>query len=118
MTEGDDLTGKVVLVGLLFYDEKGKVLNQQQRHGRIANIDERGVTLMLGSGETFVLPPDLSALQKAPPGSFREYSSGESIENPDFIANWYLFRKAGVSESWVWRPGPKITFPDGPTDAE
>lgn len=106
MAEGEVLTGKVVLVGLLFCDEKGKVLNQQQRHGRIASIRQRGVVLTQSSGEEFVFPPDLSVLQEAPPGSFREASSGESIESPDFIANWYLFRKPGESESWVWRPGP------------
>lgn len=118
MDEGDGLEGKVVLVGLLFFDEEGKVLKQQQRHGRIASVGEGGVTLTLSSGESFVLPPDVSTLQKAPPGSFRDASSGELVDNPDFIANWHLFRRPGEPEEWTWRPGPRIAFSGGPTRAE
>lgn len=118
MAEGENLTGKLVLVGLLFLDEEGKVLKQQQRHGRIASIDEKGVTLTLGSGESFLLPPDLSALQEAPRASFKNSSSGEIVANPDFITNWHLVRKPGEPEEWAWRPGPRVTFPGAPADAK
>lgn len=112
MTEAGELTGKMVLVGLVFYDENGSVLKQEQRHGRISAVGPNGIALALTSGDRFVLPPDASLLQPAPRGSFREQSSGEVVEGPDFIASWFLIRNVvDGAETWTWRPAPRISFP-------
>ena len=117
MTGAEKLTGKMVLVGLVFYDENGSVLKQEQRHGRISDVGQSGIALALTSGDRFVLPPDASLLQPAPQGSFREQSSGEVVEAPDFIANWFLIRNVvDGSESWTWRPAPRIFFPPDEPD--
>jgi hypothetical protein len=117
VTERTDLVGKTVLVGLVFFDEKGGFLKQEQRHGQITSVGPQALALQLSSGEPLVLPPDTEVLQVAPVGSFRENSSGDSVENPDFIANWILTRQTANPETWNWRPGPKIAFPEAAPDA-
>ncbi len=82
------MIGKIVLIGLTYYDHQGKFVEQKQMHGRIKSIiPDRGIEVILeGSreGETFWLPPDLSTCREAKPGEYREHSTGEIIHNPDY----------------------------------
>jgi len=57
----------------------------------------------------FILPPNLDAWFKAPPGHYRHAPSGVDIENPDFVVTWNVHRTQeitaeGQHEWWEWVP--------------
>jgi hypothetical protein len=43
-------------------------------------------------GETYVLPAHASAFEPADPGSYRLRSTGETIEDPDYLTTWTIQR--------------------------
>jgi hypothetical protein len=78
-------------VGLTHLDHHGKLIRQQQYHGVITRITEKGIFLRFGDGtERCVLPPDTTHLEKAKPGDYRLRSSGEVVTNPDYLAQWTI----------------------------
>jgi hypothetical protein len=81
------LLGKTILVGITRLNHKEELIEQQQLVGTFISM-EQTICLRLRNGEDFTLPPDLSAFRKANPGIYRLRSTGEEIENPDFIAVW------------------------------
>jgi len=84
------LTGKRVLVGVTFGQSDGMLRLQHQCHGVVVSAGDGGVTVLLesaSSGQTLNLPPDLRSFTAASPGSYRLRSTGEVIENPDFICD-------------------------------
>ena len=103
---------KTLIVGITRIARDGTVVAQFQLHGRIRSIDpEDGLTLEMSDGDRlFQLPPDVNALHPASPGTFRERSTGESIENPDFISMWQIHESEDPSELPTWRPGPQVRF--------
>ena len=88
------LIGKLVLIGLTYYDHDGNFLEQKQMHGRISSVDgKKGLAIALeGSrnGETYWLPPDLRSFREAKPGEYREHSTGEVVVNPDLTTTWEI----------------------------
>ena len=87
------LLGKNVLIGLSYYDHNEELLEQIQLHGHIIGIDDTVVTVKLsGSGEEITFPPDLSAFREASPGDYTLRSTGEVVTNPDFLAQWSIYR--------------------------
>lgn len=90
------IVGDRVIIGLTYLDEAGDVERRVQFHGRIVAADEReGFKVALEgerAGETYSLPPDLTRIEKAPPGSYRLRSTGEEIVDPDFLSNWTVTR--------------------------
>jgi len=102
LVDSSDLVGKVVLAGLTYFDSAGRLLRQRQVHGKIESISPRGIFISIEGGETFVLPPDVHALRKAPPGRFREHGSGQSIDDPDLITMWQ-FRQVHQDGEIKWR---------------
>ncbi|HQQ64499.1 MAG TPA: hypothetical protein PLF22_13145 [Pseudomonadales bacterium] len=89
---GSEYLGKVVLAGLTYYDENGRMLEQKQIHGVIETVTGEGINLRLSNGSEFLLPPDPSFLQSAPLGEYLEHSSGVKIVNPTFITTWEFTR--------------------------
>jgi hypothetical protein len=87
-TEFDQYLGKHLLVGITYLDHKEKVIEKRQFHGKITRITERGIFVMQANGEEFSLPPDIRSLKPAKPGTYRLRSTGEVVENPDFISTW------------------------------
>jgi hypothetical protein len=86
------LIGKRILIGITYLDHDDKVLRQEQLHGVILAADE-GSPIRIGlkgsrDGEEFSLPPDLSALEDAPPGEYRLRGSGEVVVDPDLLTTW------------------------------
>ena len=71
-----------------YVDAEDQVINKLQSHGMITRIDETGIFIEQANGETFSLPPDLESLQPAKPGVYRLRSTGEAVENPDFVSTW------------------------------
>lgn len=118
MPESRDFEGKIVLIGLCYFGKAGVLRQQEQCHGTIIRVGDDGISVQLSSGSTLLLPPYISSLQPAPPGTYREYSSGESISNPDFVANYYLYDEGDTPDMWTWRQGPPFRLPPQQDAAE
>ena len=83
------LKGKVVLVGLTFIDQEGKIIERYQTHGTIAKLTIDGFfKIIREDNSVFRIPYLKETIKKAKEGKYREVSTGETIENPDFIMTW------------------------------
>ena len=84
------LVGRHILIGVTKKSADGKVIEQQQMHGLIDQVDERkGIGVRLaGSAEMYWMPPHLEAIRVAPPGEYRLRATGEVVVNPDLMATW------------------------------
>lgn len=87
-----DLLGKVILVGLTYYTHDKQFVEQKQYHGTVIRADEKGIVIRKSNGEEASLPPDLRSTKPAPPGEYRERSTGEIVENPDFLTTWNVVK--------------------------
>lgn len=83
-----DLLGKVILVGITYYTHDKRLIEQKQYHGTVIQADEKGIVIRKANGEEEKLPPDLRSTKPAPPGEYRERSTGEIVVNPDFFTTW------------------------------
>ena len=92
------LVGSIVLIGLTFCDPSGEVERQEQLHGVVVEADPRnGFLVKLGGareGDDYWLPPHPSAFHPALPGKYEVVTTGEVIENPDFMSTWTIHRPA------------------------
>jgi hypothetical protein len=52
-----------------------------------------------------MLPPAIESLQPAPPGEYRERSSGVVVNDPDLVSSWEIREpaEAGKALSWSFR---------------
>jgi hypothetical protein len=66
------------------------VVRQTQQHGINARITDRGIFIKAPNGEEFSLPPDLNSLIPARPGTYRMRSTGEVIDDPDYLSTWTI----------------------------
>lgn len=89
-----ELVGKTVLVGVTVNDKRGELKRHEQFFGKITAAEPtKGFTIELqGSraGETKTLPPATEAFFKAPPGTYKLRSTGESVVDPDYTSTWTL----------------------------
>lgn len=83
-----DLLGKVILVGITYYTHDKQLIEQKQYHGTVIWADEKGIVVRKANGEEEKLPPDLRSTKPAPPGEYRERSTGEIVVNPDYFTTW------------------------------
>jgi hypothetical protein len=83
----DDRLGKRVLVGLTCVDPEGDVLTRLQTHGVVAEVRDDTILLTRDDGSSFGLPPAPELLEVAEPGIYTLRETGESIEDPDFLAS-------------------------------
>lgn len=87
-----DLEGALVLVGLTFQRPEGET--REQLFGVVMQATrDAGITLRLGgsrAGEFYTLPPDLGAFEPADPGIYTLTETGDTVEDPDFIATWVI----------------------------
>jgi hypothetical protein len=98
--------GKQLVVELTYVDAKGAVESVEDFAGVIERVNlEDGLILRLASSEVRSLPPDLSNLQPAAPGAYPVKSTGEVVQNPDYVAAWTVpvQSPAGVPR-WVQVP--------------
>ena len=91
------LVGRRVLVGITFVDEDGNLVEQRQVHGTVAEVDDEAIVLALPSRERFGLPPDPDMFEPAEPGSYRLRSTGEVVDDPDFVATWWVEAARGAT---------------------
>ena len=87
MSLGGELLGKRVLVGVTCVDSDGGFVAQFQTHGVLAEIREEVMLLARDDGSTFGLPPAPDFLEVAEPGIYTLRETGESVEDPDFVAS-------------------------------
>ena len=85
----ESLIGKTLLMNLTFVDDDGEVEERQQFFGVVIDATEHeGIVLdLLGEhdGDTYTLPPQTSAIQKAEAGV-----TSLAGDKPDFVASWII----------------------------
>ncbi|MDR1132001.1 MAG: hypothetical protein LBL15_06245 [Oscillospiraceae bacterium] len=95
---------KTILVGITFLENDGTFISMIQFSGKIISADNNGIIISSenfksvinlipgvspeGSADTYLLPPDLSALRAAPKGEYLLKSTGEVVINPDLLTMW------------------------------
>ena len=86
----DDLIGKVILIGVTYVDKEDNLLDRKQWWGIVESASsDGGIRVALkNSSDPCVLPPDLNAVRRAPPGEYRLKESFEMIKDPDFLTTW------------------------------
>jgi hypothetical protein len=111
-----DLAGKTCIIGVSYFGLEGELLKQAQYAGQVVNVDvELGITVQLRHSDAtvsqaeFILPPNLDAWFKAPPGHYKHPPSGVDMENPDYLVTWNVYRTQvnkpeGQHEWWEWVP--------------
>jgi hypothetical protein len=87
-----DLPGKVILVGITYYTHDRQFIEQKQYHGTVIRADDTGIVVQKSNGEEVWMPPDLRSTKPAPPGEYRERSTGEIVVNPDFFTTWKVVK--------------------------
>lgn len=82
----EDIINKTILIGMIFLDEGGELIEQYQTSGIIKAIDKAMLIIEREDFPDFRLPFDEMAMKKAEPGIYEERSTGKEIIDPDFIA--------------------------------
>lgn len=112
----EELLSKTCVIGICYFDQQDQLLKQVQYAGEVIKVDrELGITVQLrhtdpnAAEATFIIPPNLNAWFKAPPGRYRHAATGVDIENPDFLVTWSVYRTQeqtaeGQHEWWEWVP--------------
>lgn len=84
----DELTGKVLLVGITYYTHDNEYIGQRQFYGTVTEANENLIRIKQKDGTDITLPPDLSSTKRARQGEYKLRSTGEVVVNPDFLATW------------------------------
>ena len=112
----EDLLGRTCVIGVSYLDLGGELMKQSQFAGRVRQVDaEQGITIALRHASAtaesaqadFILPPNLDAWFKAPPGRYHHAQANVDIENPDYLVTWNVHRTQeqtaeGQHEWWEW----------------
>lgn len=81
--------GKLILIGINYYDNNNELLEQYQTSGIIESVTEKEIKIKRENYKVlFTIPNDDRAIMEAKPGKYRERQSGKIIENPDYISQW------------------------------
>lgn len=86
----NSLIGKTILVGMTFYNKNDEFVEQKQIFGEIVAFNQNTISIMPRNGEVFFIPNDKSAIDIAKPGKYRLISTGETIENPNYLSTWNI----------------------------
>ena len=90
------LKGRLVLVGLTYFDESGTLVEQREFFGHVVSANRQsGILLRLEGrqvGEQYNLPPNTRALVEASRGKYTLKTTGEMVVDPDFTV-MYSFRR-------------------------
>ena len=125
----DELLGKTCVIGLSYFDTGGELMKQAQYAGQVLKVDaELGITVQLRHTDAsvqqadFIVPPNLDAWFKAPPGHYKHAPSGMNMENPDYLVTWNVYRTQenkpeGQHEWWEWVPNTERPQVGQRTDA-
>jgi hypothetical protein len=89
------LVGKTILVGRTIQDKRGEFKGQEQFWGKVESASSGGIVLVLrGSrtGERVTIPPATDWLERVQPGKYTLRSTGETVDDPDFLLTVRLTR--------------------------
>lgn len=123
----EDLVSRTCVIGLTYFERDGTLLRQTQYAGQVLKTDqELGISVQLRhtdptvAAAEFILPPNLDAWFKAPPGRYRHPDSGVDMENPDYLVTWNIHRSAdntpeGQHSWWEWVPNVQAPQVNAPT---
>ncbi len=112
----EELLTKTCVIGVSSFDVQGELMKQNQYAGQVVKVDaEQGISVQLRHSDAatpvadFILPPNLGAWFKAPPGQYRHAPSGVDLQNPDYLVTWNVYRTKedtaeGQHEWWEWVP--------------
>lgn len=67
----EELIGKVLLVGITYYTQDNKFIEQKQFYGTVLEANESIIRIKQKDESEFYLPPDLSSTKRARPGEYR-----------------------------------------------
>ena len=84
------IIGKYLLIGITFLDDAGEVIEYFQIYGPIVVVDNsKGIVIEKTDGSRhFSIPPDMENRHPARKGQYRLRSTGEIVDDPDFISTW------------------------------
>ncbi len=80
--------GKTLLVGVTRVTFDDRLIAKEELHGTIAHASAAGLDIALqgrGEGRTWRMPPFLAQLKPARAGVYTLRTTGEKVENPDFV---------------------------------
>lgn len=87
-----ELIGKHLLVGITYLRSSGDLIEQRPFHGIVESAGVKGIQIRLAHGSDFRLPPDVRSVEPAPPGTYRLRSTGEEVEDPNYLCSWTITR--------------------------
>ena len=88
MKSEEKLIGKIILVGMTFYNKNDEFVKQTQNWGEIVAVSENTIFIKQKNGGEFSIPYDEPAIEIANPGEYKLHSTGEIVVNPDYISTW------------------------------
>lgn len=96
----EKMVGRTTTVELKHVDATGKTLFYEHTFGTIVSVDKAdGVwidCMGVRTGTKLALPGYLTNFMEAPAGMYRMQTTGEEVENPDFVSTWTLTHKDQV----------------------
>jgi hypothetical protein len=84
--------GKHLLIGLTYLEKDESVREQVQFHGNISAVSDSTIVFKRNdNGEEFSIPFDEENLKEGDPDAvYKLRSTGESVENVDYISSWTI----------------------------
>jgi len=89
-SKASEYIGKTILLGVTYLDHNEELIEQKQWHGVIETFsNSEGIRIKLANSDhPCCLPPDPRGIRRAKPGIYKLRSTGEEIEDPDYLATW------------------------------
>jgi len=85
----DDITGCTCIVSLVFIDDKEMLIDEYHTYGIVEEITEGDILrIRRADGTMFQLPYDDDTIEEAKPGEYKNKTTGEVVEDPDYIIVW------------------------------
>ena len=81
---GAAYVGKRILVGLTYYNRRGRVTNTRVFHGIVEAVSGP-ITVRMNSGATISVPP---VVREADRAIYHLRKTGEVVEYPDLLSEW------------------------------
>lgn len=87
--------GKRILVGLTYYDRRGRITNTRVFHGIVEAVPG-SITVRMDSGAAIAVPP---VVQEAERAIFHLRKTGEVVEYPDLLSEWEVHAPNGTARA-------------------